>query len=159
MTSYCFRIYEDLHRFEHKFVFVKIVSEQDCSEIITILRSYAANFLQICANLQKSWNNMMSNDGLIIEYMDLSNIHLVVALIFTFNLLKKIWEILSLISVLLKCLACQIFKLKIIQQWNKKLDLSKKRLNFNCQPAILYLKLFFILSRTKSRIQCYKCHL
>ena len=40
--------------------------------------SSAANFLQICANLQKFWNNMMSNDGLIIENMDLSHIHLAV---------------------------------------------------------------------------------
>ena len=36
------------------------------------------NFKQICANLQKSENNMMSNDGLIIENMDLSHIHLAV---------------------------------------------------------------------------------
>ena len=28
----------------------------------TILRANAANFLQICANLQKYWNNAMSND-------------------------------------------------------------------------------------------------
>ena len=34
--------------------------------------------LQICANLQNFWNNMMSNDGLITEYMDLSHIHLAV---------------------------------------------------------------------------------
>ena len=33
----------------------------------TILSSYAAHFLKICENLQKSWNNMMSNDCLIIE--------------------------------------------------------------------------------------------
>ena len=48
-----------------------------CSETIakTILSSYAANFLQIFANLQ---NNMMSNDGLNIENMDLSHIHLAV---------------------------------------------------------------------------------
>ena len=44
------------------------------SKTKTILRSYAANFLQICANLQKSWNNMMSNVGLIIENVDLSHI-------------------------------------------------------------------------------------
>jgi hypothetical protein len=31
------------------------------------LRANAANFLQICVNLQKYWNNVMSNDGLIIE--------------------------------------------------------------------------------------------
>jgi hypothetical protein len=33
----------------------------------TILRANAANFLQICANLQKYWNNAMSNDGSSIE--------------------------------------------------------------------------------------------
>jgi hypothetical protein len=38
----------------------------------TILRANAANFLQICVNLQKYWKNVMSNDGMIIEYMDLS---------------------------------------------------------------------------------------
>ena len=57
LTSYCFRIYEDLHRFEHKIVFV-IVFEQFCnySETITktIFCSNAADFLQICANLHKS---------------------------------------------------------------------------------------------------------
>ena len=42
------------------------------------MRSYAANFLQICVNFQKHWNNAMSNDGLIIENMDLSHIHLAV---------------------------------------------------------------------------------
>ena len=41
----------------------------------TILPSYAANFLQICVNFQKYWNKAMSNDGLIIENMDLSHIH------------------------------------------------------------------------------------
>ena len=61
--------------FERKIVFF-IVSEQFYS--ITILLSYAADFLQICENLQKSWNNMMSNDGLVIEYMDLSHIPLAV---------------------------------------------------------------------------------
>ena len=44
----------------------------------TILRSNAANFLQIWANLQKSWNNMMSNDGLVIQNIHLSHIHLAV---------------------------------------------------------------------------------
>ena len=40
--------------------------------------SYAANFLQICENFLKHWNNAMSNDGLLIENMDLSHIHLAV---------------------------------------------------------------------------------
>ena len=43
--------------------------------------------LQICVNLQKYWNNVMSNDGLIIEYMDLSHIHLAVPNDFAFNFL------------------------------------------------------------------------
>ena len=38
----------------------------------TILRANAAIFLQICANLQKYWNNAMSIDGLIIEYGSVS---------------------------------------------------------------------------------------
>ena len=38
--------------------------------------------MQICVNFQKYWNNAMSNDGLIIENMDLSHIHLAVSLIF-----------------------------------------------------------------------------
>ena len=37
---------------------------------------FCAQMLQICANLHKSWNNTMSNDGLIIENMDLSQTNL-----------------------------------------------------------------------------------
>ena len=33
---------------------------------------------QICVNLQKYWNNLMSNDGFIIENMELSLIYLAV---------------------------------------------------------------------------------
>ena len=36
----------------------------------TILHSYAANFLQICANLLKYQNNAMSNDGSSIKIID-----------------------------------------------------------------------------------------
>jgi hypothetical protein len=39
----------------------------------TILRANAANFLQICANLQKCWNNAMSNEGSSIEIIDQSH--------------------------------------------------------------------------------------
>ena len=58
-------IYDDFHRFTGN------------------LQHQNANFLKICANLQKSWNNMISNDGLIIEYIKLeymnrSHIHLAV---------------------------------------------------------------------------------
>ena len=38
------------------------------------MRSYAENFLQICVNLQKYWNNA----GLIVENVDLSHINLAV---------------------------------------------------------------------------------
>jgi hypothetical protein len=65
-----------------KIVFV-IISEQFYyrnNKKKTILRADAANFLKICANLQKYWNNAMSNDGLIKEYMDLSSINLAVIL-------------------------------------------------------------------------------
>ena len=44
------------------------------------LFSYASSFLQICVNLQKYWCNAMSNDGLTIEDVDLSHIHLAVSL-------------------------------------------------------------------------------
>ena len=42
------------------------------------MRLYAVNFLQICVNFHKYWNNAMSNYGLIIENIDLSHIHLAV---------------------------------------------------------------------------------
>ena len=59
----------------------------NCSETITktILRANAANFLQICVNLQKYWNNVMSNYGLNIGYMDLSHIHLAVPALLLFR--------------------------------------------------------------------------
>ena len=61
------------------YCFLTILSSQLPETITkTILRSYAANFLQICVNFQKYWNNAMSNDDLIIENMDLSHIHLAV---------------------------------------------------------------------------------
>ena len=34
------------------------------------MHSYAANFFQIFVNIQKYWNNAMSNDGLGIERID-----------------------------------------------------------------------------------------
>ena len=76
MTWHCSSISEDLHRFAafaHKTVFV-IVSALNLS------RANTADFLQMCVNLQKYWNKVMSNDGLILEYMDLSHIHLAVFL-------------------------------------------------------------------------------
>ena len=79
-------------------VFLKICTDlqeicsiwaQNCSETITktILSSCVAHFLQIFANLQKSWNNMMSNDGWMIKNMDLSHNHLAVR--FKTKLYKK----------------------------------------------------------------------
>ena len=40
--------------------------------------NFASKCCKFLANLQKSWNNMMSNVGLIIEYIDPSHIHLAV---------------------------------------------------------------------------------
>ena len=70
----------NLHETDLLFRYFWELPAKNCSETITktILHSYAANFLQICVNLQKYWNNAMSNDGLIIENMDLSHIHLAV---------------------------------------------------------------------------------
>jgi hypothetical protein len=48
----------------------KIVQTQEKKKIG---RSNAANFLQICANLQKYWNNAMSNDGSNVEIIDQSH--------------------------------------------------------------------------------------
>ena len=85
MTSYCFRISEDLQE-------ICSIWAQNCSETITktILSSCVAHFLQIFANLQKSWNNMMSNDGWMIKNMDLSHNHLAVR--FKTKLYKKNWK-------------------------------------------------------------------
>ena len=54
--------------FAHKIVFV-IVSAVKLFRNNNILRANAAYFLQICVNLQKYWNKVMSIDGLIIEYI------------------------------------------------------------------------------------------
>ena len=89
MAYDCSSISEDLNRFVRNFqhlstkLFLFIATEQflarslqSCSETITktILCTHAAVFLQICANLQKSRNNMMPNQGAFIEKMDLSHI-------------------------------------------------------------------------------------
>ena len=63
LTWHCSSISEDLHSNDHNLV---------------TKNNFVIRFVQICTNLQKSWNNMMSNDGLITEYMDLSHIHLAV---------------------------------------------------------------------------------
>ena len=77
---------EDLHRFawnlQHLLakLFLLLFLNNFTTKTITktILWANAANFLQICVNLQKYWSNVMSIDGLILEYMDLSHIHLAV---------------------------------------------------------------------------------
>ena len=76
LTWHCFSISEDLHRFEILLLFLNNVTAEKITK--AILCSYGANFLQIYANLQISCNNMMSNDGFIIEYKDLSCTHLAV---------------------------------------------------------------------------------
>ena len=78
LTWHCSSIYEDLHRYARKIVFVIV-------ECLKLFRNNNKNncasiSVQICANLHKSWNNTMSNDGLIIETMDLSHIHLAVCM-------------------------------------------------------------------------------
>ena len=86
MTWHCSSIPEDLHRFARNLqhllteMFLLLFLNNFTTETITktIFRAIAANFLQICVNLQNYWNNVMSNDGLIIEYMDLSHIHLAI---------------------------------------------------------------------------------
>ena len=54
----------------------------------TILRSYTGNFVQICVDFQKYWNNAVSNDGFIIENMELSHIDLAVCEISHFSVDK-----------------------------------------------------------------------
>ena len=48
------------------------------SEAESFNNNFVIISVQICANLHKSWKNMMSNDGSIVENMDLSHIHLAV---------------------------------------------------------------------------------
>ena len=81
LTWHCSSIYEDLHRFTQicpymiikLFLLLFLNSFRPSTLTKTILRSDAANFLQICANLQKYWNNAMSNYGLSIEIIDQSH--------------------------------------------------------------------------------------
>ena len=57
LTSYCFKIYEGLHRFDR----------QNC------FCFFALKSVPICANLHKYWNNGMSNDGSSIKIIDQSH--------------------------------------------------------------------------------------
>ena len=62
------QICTDLHRYDHKIVFVIVA----CLKLFrnNNKNNFASISVQICANLHKSWNNTMSNDGLIIENIE-----------------------------------------------------------------------------------------
>jgi hypothetical protein len=67
------KICTDLHRCDQKIVLVivwglKLFRNNDKN-------NFVITSVQICANLQKSWNNTISIDGSIIENMDLSHIN------------------------------------------------------------------------------------
>ena len=81
MTWHCCNISEDLHRFARnlqnmntKFLLSLFLNNFRLATLKNNnknnLRSYTANFFQICVSLQKYWNNAMSNDGLSIEMID-----------------------------------------------------------------------------------------
>ena len=78
MTWHCSNVAEDLHRFarnlQHllaKLFLLSFLSNFTVETIAkAIFRANAVNFLQICANLQKFWNNAVSNDGSKIELKD-----------------------------------------------------------------------------------------
>ena len=75
LTWHCFSISKDLHRFArnlqhmNKKLFLLLFLNNFKRE--TPRNNNKNNFLQICVNFHKYWNNAMSNDGLIIENMDL----------------------------------------------------------------------------------------
>ena len=78
LTYYCSRIYDDLHRYERKIVFVNGV-------YLKLFRNNNENdFVQIFINPEtircqmKADSRVSQNFGLISENMDLSNIHLAV---------------------------------------------------------------------------------
>ena len=81
LTWHCSSISEDLHRFARNLqhmntkLFLLLFLNNFTTETITrtILRTNAANFWQICADLQKYWNIAMSNDGSSIEIIDQSH--------------------------------------------------------------------------------------
>ena len=71
LTWHCSSINKDLHRCDHKTVFVivarlKLFGNDNKNNFVIIS-------VQICANLHIYWNNAMSNDGLIIEIIDQSH--------------------------------------------------------------------------------------
>ena len=81
LTQHCSSISKDLHRFARNLqhllakLFLLLLLNNFTTETITktLLRANATNILQICANLQKQWNNAMSNDGSSIEIIDQSH--------------------------------------------------------------------------------------
>ena len=92
LTWYCSSISEDLHRFARNLqhllpkLFLLLFLNYRNNKKKTILwakrnnskNNFASKCCKFLANLQKSWNNMMSNNGLIIENINLTHIHLAV---------------------------------------------------------------------------------
>jgi hypothetical protein len=64
LTSYCFRIYEDLHRLQH--LRAKLF-------YLLFLNNFCSHVQKICVNLHKYWNNAISNHGSSIEIIDQSH--------------------------------------------------------------------------------------
>ena len=82
INRHCSSISEDLLKFARNLqhlltkLFLLLFLNNFTTETIikkTFLRANAANFFEICANLQKYWNNVMSNDGSSIEIIDESH--------------------------------------------------------------------------------------
>ena len=80
LTWHCSSINKDLHRCDHKTVFVivarlKLFRNDNKNNFVIIS-------VQVCANVQKYRNKTLSNNGLIIENIDLFPIHLAVPILF-----------------------------------------------------------------------------
>jgi hypothetical protein len=94
--------------------------------IKTILWSY---LLQICANLLKSRNNTMSNDGSIIENMDLSHIHLAVQK--SCNTFRLFWneftKILSNSKIVYACLKKSAKNYNLTQVIQRSTTMSQRK--------------------------------
>ena len=93
LTWHCSSISEDLHRFarnlQHMNAKLFLLLFLNNFKQATPRNNNKTNFLQICVNFQKYWNNAMSNDSLIIENTDLSRIQLAVCKIQHFSVDKK----------------------------------------------------------------------
>ena len=102
LAWHCFSISEDLHRFARNLQHMnaKLFSLLFLNNFKRVTpwsknkNNFGFIYCKFLANLckfQKYWNNAMSNDGLIIENMDLSHIHLAVLLSLFF--LNSGWEL------------------------------------------------------------------